>query len=214
MNRNILIAGFLVAACVSNAAVIRGASSVLSNTGGEFSGGGELAWALNEAGLYTPYNNGVDDYDAYLGTNPLHNFGFFNQEWFTPSGTHTATVVLDMGADYMMSGMAFWNEDAAGTARVSVTTSLNADMSGGTFQGTLSPTPGSSGVDYGADDFRWTAMGARYVQLDLFGPIDASAWDGIAVGEIAFRTEAVPEPVSMVALGAGLIGLIAKRRRK
>src|SRR6185436_12877547 len=63
---------------------------------------------LNRNGLSVGFTSGVTDFDTYLAGNPTHTFGFTNAEWFSSSGTTTASVTYDLGSILLIDRLALW----------------------------------------------------------------------------------------------------------
>jgi len=209
----------LLAGGQAEAQTIRSPTAVASNTGGEV-GGASILNTINHSGLSTGFTNGVTNFDTYIAGNPTHTPLFFGNEWFTPTGVNAATIVYDMGALFSIDRLALWNEEFAGIASMGV--ALSADGVAFTSAGLFAPANSPTGASYPAQVFSLTQTNARFVRLQVTGPqIPNDGYNGISMGEIAFRTFApaavdpIPEPISAALLIPGLaaFGLIKRRKR-
>jgi hypothetical protein len=207
-----LMALFLMQPQTASAGVILSPTSVVLNTAGNFSSADPIENTINQAGMDTPFTSGVTDFDTYMAGNPLHNYGY-TTEWFSPTGVYSGTIIYDLGADYSLSQMALWNEDASGLATVSMYTCPDSACSTSTFIGTFDPTPNTYGVDYPAQVVPFVGT-TEYVELFVTGPGPNDGWDGLAMGEVAFDTSSVPEPSTFLLLGGGLAAVIWRRARR
>lgn len=196
-----------IIATTAQAATITSATAVVSNTAGTFSTDNDFIYAINQEGLNTTYTSDVTDFDAYVASNPLHTEASFLTEWFAALGRVSGTVVLDLGQEYIVSGAALWNEEANGLAQITYSTSLNnvTYTAGGTFN----PTDNTNGLAYGPDSHLFYARTARYVKLDLV----ATSLTPMAIGEIAFRTDPVPEPATLTILAFATLTALTRKKK-
>lgn len=195
-------------------AIIAPTSAVIDSGGPGF---GSINQTFNQAGLLAGYVAGVTDFDTYLAGNPMHDFRFSGNEWFSNSGTTSATVTYDFGSAMTFDRLALWNEDASAFGSVDILTS-NDLM---TFTSLLIGVSGTDNVlnsNYGADVFSFGPRTARYVVFEMSRcPQSGTAFPGCAIGEVAFRstTGAVPEPATwaMMLTGFAFAGYSMRRRR-
>lgn len=196
-------AGTVVSAV--NATVLSGGSSTT-----------DIADSYNLFGLFTDYVSGVTDFGAYFATNPLHDFDFVGQEWFSDLGTTLASVSYDLGSVQTIQGMALWNEEGAGIGRLN----LLGSTDGNTWFSLLSnltPTDNPLRVSYAADLYNWAPTALRYVRLDMSAcpQPDGNGYQGCSIGEVAFNAASnVPEPSTFALSLLGLIAAAALRRRQ
>jgi hypothetical protein len=87
-----------------------------------------------------------------------------------------------------------------------VCTSQAADFSGAVSVGTFAPAADPSGMQV----LDLTDTNARYVRLHL---LNHFANNGVGFNEVAFGT-IVPEPGSIILMGLGALGLLARRFRR
>lgn len=208
------LAGFV--AFPVNAGVIISAQSGTINSGGP--GFGTLTETFNQAGLSAGYTAGVTDFDTYIATNPTHTNIFSGFEWFSNSGTSSASVTYNLGGVFLIDALALWNEEVSGIGLLNLLYSTDgANFT--TLANGLTPFDNPAGA-YPAEVFAFGAVSAQYIRFDMSNcpQEDPGSFEACAIGEVAFRQgsgrQAVPEPASLALLGLGLVGLGAMRRGK
>ena len=221
---------FWVAFCIlvafffspANASTIIDPVSVTSPQG-DFSGDFALVNIINQIGLSATYTSGVTDFDTYVAT-VTHDgtgtgsgpTGGATTSGFTSSGNAPpAQFSFDLGASLQIDALAFWNTDNPG----SVTSfELYADTDQifgngvGALLGTFNPTAG--GIQPSAGQvFTFNSVNTRYVHIEAL-ILATEGLKNAGIGEVAFRSSAVPIPAAVWLFGSGLLGLTGMARRK
>jgi hypothetical protein len=197
--------------------IISATSAVINSSGPGF---GTLTETFNQAGLLSGYTSGVTDFDTYLATNPQHTMIFSGFEWFSNSGTSSASVTYNLGFAQTIDAIALWNEESSGIGLLDLLTSLDGVSFVSLLSGLL-PTdnPLTDPLStYGADVISFAALSAQYVRFDMSRcpqPVPGS-FSSCAIGEVAFRSgqiTQVPEPATLGIFLIGLAGLMYLWRR-
>lgn len=218
-----IVAGGLACLCASTIATTAHATAILSPVAATATSDAGVGYTIDntidQSGLSTGFTSGVTDFDTYIAGNPMHSYVALNNEWFTASGTTSASVTYDLGSAWKVDRLALWNEDASGIGFFDVFISLD----GVTFTqiaNALTPSNNPYEVDYPAEVFALGLNTARYIRLDVGRcPQSDDYYVGCAIGEVAFSAapaNAVPEPGSLPLLLLGLAGLgvVVLRRRR
>lgn len=222
MIKQLATATALLAASLSTAH----AGFIISAQSAEFlsdlPGEGTLASTYNQSGLLSAYQSGVDSFEEFIASNPLHAFEFnvstttpVYREWFTNKDVNSAVVSYDLGSVQQTLGMALWNEDANGIGKLNILGSLDG-QNWVSLGSNLAPTDHPYKTDYSADVFSWAETSARYIKLEMSQcPTSVISRTSCSIGEVAFNVTPVPEPssIAMISVGLILVGTAVARRR-
>jgi len=200
-----------------SAGPIISATSAVINSGGP--GFGSITDTHDQSGLSVGYTSGVDDFDTYIGGNPLHTLIFARNEWASNRGLTSASVTYDLGSLNTIDAIGLWNEDLAGIGLLDLFGSEDGvDFS--TLAVGLDPIDNNSFGDYGAQVFSFAATDLQFIRFDMSEcPQTPGGFIGCAIGEVAFRSSdatatLVPEPGTLGMLGLALAGMGCAFRRK
>lgn len=217
INKMVSFTALAVSALVATAAqagpgvIIAPISATVDTNGPGF---GSITNTFDQSGLSTGYTAGVTNFDSYIASGPTHTTTFSGFEFFGNSGTSTLQVTYDFGSIKSINALALWNEESSGIGSLNLLTSLDGTTFTSLASG-LIPTDNGLAA-YLADVFAFGNVSTRYVRFEASGcpqPIVGS-FTACAIGEVAFRSGAIPEPSSwaLMIAGFGLVGAAMRRR--
>jgi hypothetical protein len=209
------IFGMILAFAAPSKAVIL--SPISATASSEFDSAFSINNTINQSGLSSTFNSGVDDFDAYIGTNPTHTAIAPGFEWFTSGGVTSAIVNYDLGAIYSVDKFALWNEESSGIGKFD----LFASKDGSSFTSLLtgvSPfdNPLDASFGYPAEVFEFgKSVNARFFKFSIYDSPqpDPGSFNGAAIGEIAFNVNPVPGPLPILGVAA-VFGYSRKIRKR
>lgn len=208
-----LFAGVTAAVALASsahAATILSPVSATIDAGGP--GVGSIDDVINQNGLLTPFNSGIDDFDAYLSATPLHDRAAPGQEWFSADGHSSATITFDLGQYFRVDGLAWWNDEAAGAGEIEVV------ILGNTVASFVPNNHFQLAMNYAADVAKFAPVVTRYVAVRMKDCPQPETNNPpphrCGVGEAAFSVTTVPEPSTWAMMIGGfcLIGAVVRRR--
>jgi hypothetical protein len=168
---------------------------------------------ISQGGLSVGYVSGVTNAGTYTAS---HNNVL--DEWQSTGGPPTGIVTFDLGATVTVTGFRLWNASWNTIGDIDVRDfELLADTDNDFSNGVTSSLGSfvalnSFGNNHAMQSFSATATTTQFVHMRIASNYGAPSNSGFS--EAAFTVSAVPEPSSLLTLGALAGGLSLSRRRR
>jgi hypothetical protein len=199
----------LVRSVPADAGQIRSPVSVFANTIGQ--AGGSTSHLIDQSGLAIPFISGGTDYDTYIALDPTSAVVSQTTGWAASTSRLPGYLEFDLGSELAISGFVLWNQSGKLSVNSFALSSAtdSAFTSNVTSLGTFTATGVLTAQTY---DFPGdvTVIG-EFVRMEIFSSNGGSPFN---LGEVAFDTEVIPEPLSLAGFCMGFGGLALVRRRK
>jgi hypothetical protein len=194
----------LVRPTLSDAGVIQSPVGVVANTIG--TAGGSMGHLIDQSGLSIPFISGETDFDTYISLNPTSAVVSPTTGWAAGAAGLPGYLEFDLGSVVSISSFVMWNQNTALSVNsFSLSSATNESFTSGvTDLGTF------TAAEVLTDQVFIVSGVGEFVRMEInttHGGVDVN------LGEVAFDTEVIPEPVSLVVFGMGLVGLGLVRRR-
>lgn len=180
-------------------------------------GFGGCAETYNQAGLFSGYVDEVTSLHPYLATDPQHTATFSPFEWFSNSGTTSASVSYYTNPSKVASidHFVLWNEESSGIGIFNLWYGATAGAMTDLVLSSVSPFDNPL-ASYGPQYWEFAARpktGWWTLEMSRCPQPDPGSFAACAIGEVAFGGS-VPEPSSwaMMIVGFGLVGATLRRR--
>jgi hypothetical protein len=180
--------------------------------------------AIDQSGLAAGYTSGVTDFDTFVAsTSTLFGASGANP-WFSAQGVFTGNFDFDLGGTYTLSSFALWNDPQdvgnQGIQDFSLYADDNSAFSSPTLLGSYTAAEGT-GTFGNLEDlnlgqiFTFFSTEASFVRMAIESNYGSTSVTGFteAAFEIAGPTP-IPEPGSLLLLGAGVTGVVATLRKR
>ena len=212
MLKKLAISLFCVAVfgSTANAVPIIGISAI-SSPQGDFGGAFALINAINQSGLSAGYTSGVTDFASYTAGTTHSSPGSGTNSGFTNASGVPQIFSFDIGSMQTIDGFAIWANENIGSLTSFDLYADNDNIFGNGVGALLGSFIVSGPSTISSADVRsFSAVSTQFLHIDTLAPLFLT----VGIGEFALRSAAVPEPTSLVLLGAGLFGLGFHRRKR
>jgi hypothetical protein len=186
------------------AGAIQSPAAVVANTIG--TAGGSTGHLIDQSGLSIPFISGATDFETYISLNPTSAVVSASTGWAASAAGLPGYLEFDLGSVVSISAFAMWNQNT--TLSVNSFT-LSAATNGSFTSGVTDLGTFTAAEGLAAQTFIVSGVG-EFVRMEINS---THGGPDVDLGEVAFDTEVIPEPISLAVFGTGLAGIGLVRRR-
>jgi len=207
----------LITTSVSEAGIALQPAAVSTDMGNGAAIPFHINFTIDQSGLSSGYNSGIDDFDAYIASNPTHPSTSSLINWYSTIST-TGKIDFDLGGSHQIESFALWNMGThAGSSLSSSMGVQNFDLWSGTDAALSNPTNLGSftaaeviGVDASAEVFSFAPTTASHVRMVIGSNYGHPDYTGF--NEAAFEVIPAPGAILLGSIGVGFVSWLRRRR--